>query len=206
MNAILNSQGKENEDPLDLQIYDIEKCFDKLWLHEVINRLYESGLRNDKLPLVFLENNNAQVAVKINGKLSSRTNINYIIMQGSVWGSICCVVLMEKLGKYAYNNPETLFYYKNLVGTPPLQMVDDIMGIQRCNSKSLYMNTMVNTFMDLEKLTLSQSKCHNIHIGKQNSKCPALKVNGKEMENYEQEIYLGDVVHKSTKNEPNIEG
>ena len=109
MNAILNSQGKENEDPLDLQIYDIEKCFDKLWLHEVINCLYESGLRNDKLPLLFLENNNAQVAVKINGELSSRTNIKDIIMQGSVWGSICCVVLMEKLGKYAYNNPETLF-------------------------------------------------------------------------------------------------
>ena len=67
------------------------------------------------------------------------------------------------------------------------------------------MNTMVNTFMDLEKLTLSQSKCHNIHIGKQNSKCPALKVNGKEVENSEQDIYLGDVVHKSTKNEPNID-
>ena len=65
------------------------------------------------------------------------------------------------------NNPKTLICYKNLVGTPPLQMVANVMAIQRCNSKSLYyMNSMVNTFMDLEKLTLSQSKCHNIHIGK----------------------------------------
>ena len=106
-----------------MQIYDIEKCFDKLWLHEVINCLYESGLRNEKLPLLFMENNNAQVVVKTNGELSTRINIKDSIMQGSIWGSICCVVLMDKLGKYVYNNPETLFYYKNMVGTPPLQVV-----------------------------------------------------------------------------------
>ena len=92
MNAILNSVSKENKEALDLQIYDIEKCFDSLWLHEVINCLFEAGLRNDKLPLLFLENANAQIAVKGNGLLSKRINIKNIIMQGSVWGSICCVV------------------------------------------------------------------------------------------------------------------
>ena len=101
MNAIRNSISKENGQALDFQIYDIEKCFDKLWLHEVINCLYEAGLRNDKLPLLFYENLNAQVAVKANERLSTRVNIKEIIMQGSVWGSICCVVLMENLGKIA---------------------------------------------------------------------------------------------------------
>ena len=205
MNAILNSNQKEHEEALDIQIYDIEKCFDKLWLHEVINSLYEAGLRNDKLPLLFLENKNAQVAVKTNGQLSNRTNIKEIIMQGSVWGSICCVVLMDKLGKYAYNNPETLFYYKSLVGTPPLQMVDDIMAIQKCDSKSLYTNNMINTFMDIEKLSLSKTKCHKIHIGKQKSECPVLKVDGDKMHDSIQEVYLGDIIHRSKKNKPNIE-
>ena len=37
-------------------------------------------------------------------------------------------VLMEKLGKIAYSNPDLLYFYKNLVGTPPLQMVDDVMA------------------------------------------------------------------------------
>ena len=144
---------------------DIEKCFDKLWLHEVINCLYEAGLRNDKLPLLFLENANAKVAIKSNGKLSTRVNIREIIMQGSVWGGICCVVLMDKLGKIAYRNPDLLYYYKNLVGTPPLQMVDDVMAIQTCSDKSLMINKTINMFMDLEKLSLSKKKCHNIHIG-----------------------------------------
>jgi hypothetical protein len=56
---------------------------------------------------------------------------------------------MDKLGKFAYNNPEMLYYYKNFVGTPPLQMVDDIMAIQSCSSKSLQINTTINTFIDL---------------------------------------------------------
>ena len=110
--------------------------FDYLWLHEVINCLYEAGLRNDKLPLLFLENNNAKVAVKCNNELSSRVSIKNIIMQGSVWGSLCCVVLMDKLGKLAYSNPDLLYYYKGVVGTPPLQMVDDIMALQKCSNKS----------------------------------------------------------------------
>ena len=72
MNAIINSLAKENKEALDVQIFDIEKCFDSLWLHEVINCLFDAGLRNDKLPLLFLENLNAQIAVKGNGLLSKR--------------------------------------------------------------------------------------------------------------------------------------
>ena len=82
-------------------MYDVEQCFDSLWLHEVIASLYEAGLKNDKLPLLFLENRNAQVAIKTPGGLSNRVSIGNVIMQGSVWGSLCCVVLLDKLGKLA---------------------------------------------------------------------------------------------------------
>ena len=98
MNAIFNSMSKDNGENLDCQVYDVETCFDALWLHEVVNCLYDAGLKNDKLTLLFLENNNANVAVKSNGGLSRRVNIKDIIMQGSVWGSLCCIVLMDKLG------------------------------------------------------------------------------------------------------------
>ena len=80
-------------------MYDVEQCFDSLWLEEVITSLYEAGFKNDKLPLLFLGNRNAQVSVKPFGGISKRINIRKIIMQGSVWGSLCCVVLMDKMGK-----------------------------------------------------------------------------------------------------------
>ena len=102
LNAIINSQIKSPGEALDIQVYDVDKCFDSLWLKEVISALFEAGLQNDKLPLLFLENRNAQVAVKTFGGITERTSITDIIMQGSVWGSLCCVALMDKLGKHAY--------------------------------------------------------------------------------------------------------
>ena len=54
MNAIINSVLKGNAEAIDVQVYDVEKCFDTLWLQECINDLYEAGLNNDKLPLLFL--------------------------------------------------------------------------------------------------------------------------------------------------------
>ena len=55
---------KGSEKAVDLQMYDVEKCFDALWLQECINDIYEAGLHNDKLPLLFMENSNAKVAAK----------------------------------------------------------------------------------------------------------------------------------------------
>ena len=204
LNAIMNSIN-ENEKALDFQVYDIEKCFDSLWLHEVINCLYDAGLNNDKLPLLFLENNNAKVAVKTNERISKRVSIQNLIMQGSIWGSLSCVVVMDKLGKLVYNKPELLYRYKGLVGTPPLMMVDDILGVQKCNNKSLEMNTAINTFVSLEKLKLSKQKCHNVHVGARNMKCPPLTIHGSEMKCSDQERYLGDILDKKGTCTTNIE-
>ena len=197
INAILNSQKNTHEEAIDVQIYDVEQCFDALWLQEVVTSLYEAGLRNDKLPLLFLENRNAQVAVKTPGGLSNRVNITNIIMQGSVWGSICCVVLMDKLGKLAYKHPELLYYYKGVVACPPLQMVDDILGVQKCSPQSVHLNTVINTFMEHQKLTLSKNKCHNIHIGSKANACRNLRVHESKMKESKSEKYLGDVLHNS---------
>ena len=192
------------EEALDMQVYDVEQCFDSLWLQEVITSLYEAGLKNYKLPLLFLENRNAQVAVKTPGGLSQRVNISNIIMQGSVWGSLCCVVLMYKLGKLLYNQPKLLYYYKGVVACPPLQMVDDILAVQKCSPQSVQVNTVVNTFMQLEKLTLSKTKCHNIHMGKYKSACQNLQVNGSRMHESRSEKYLGDILHNTGSLKPNI--
>ena len=205
INAITNSIRNKKEESVDFGVYDVEKCFDALWLHEVINCLYSAGLQNDKLPLLFLENNNAQVAVKTSSGISKRVNIKNIIMQGSVWGSICCVVLMDKLGQLAYSNPDLLYYYKGVVATPPLQMIDDVLGIQKCSPKSRTLNNSINTFIELEKLKLSKQKCHNVHIGKNPEKCQNFKVHGSKMDNSNQETYLGDKIDKSGKIKPTID-
>ena len=107
------------------------------------------------------------------------------------------VVLMDKLGQHVYSNPDLLFYYKGIVPTPPLQMVDDILGIQSCSEKSEKLNSTVNTFIELEKLKLSEKKCHKVHVGRNARNCRNLKVHEKTMANTSKETYLGDIIHKS---------
>ena len=86
VNAILNSVKKGPEEPIDICAYDIEKCFNALCSYECINVLYEAGLRNDKLVLLFLMNQKAQIAIKTTQGMTERVTIKNIIMQGTVWG------------------------------------------------------------------------------------------------------------------------
>ena len=63
--AVMNNIRKEKlKKNIDLGIYDIEKCFDKLWAQECYNDLYDNGFNNDKLPLLYQENINANITVK----------------------------------------------------------------------------------------------------------------------------------------------
>ena len=205
VSAILNSRKRQHGEALDIQVFDVETCFDALWLHEVITCLYNAGLQNDKLPLLFKENLNAQVAVKTPGGLSKRVNIRQIIMQGSVWGSLCCVVLMDKLGKLVYSKPELQYLYKGIVEVPTLQMVDDILSIQKCSPQAVQQNSVVNTFMELEKLKLNSKKCSKIHVGNKRELCQDLLVHEEKMVNANEDTYLGDKLHRDGNNKRNIE-
>ena len=77
----------------------MEKCFDKLWLQAAINSIYEAGLSNDFLNILYIDNKKANIAVKVNGKLTQRFNVENIVMQGSVWGGLKCTTTMDKLNK-----------------------------------------------------------------------------------------------------------
>ena len=67
------------------------------------------------------------------------------------------------------------------------------------------LNTAINTFINLEKLSLSKSKCNNIHVGSKHKNCPTLKVQDVKMENSKRETYLGDIIDESGTNKPNFE-
>ena len=66
------------------------------------------------------------------------------------------------------------------------------------------MNGVINTFIELEKLTLSRKKCNNVHIGKSENECHPLKVHGTQMNQSTQETYLGDKIDKSALLKPTL--
>ena len=44
--------------------------------------------------------------------------------------------------------------------------------------------------MDHKKLKLSEKKCFKMHVGKQNSNCPTLKVDGQKIKSVDTEKYF----------------
>ena len=195
INAIFNNITRRKLKDIDIQIMDVEKCFDKLWAKECFNDIYEDGVTNDKLSLLYQINKNAQVAIKTSSGLTKRTPISNIIMQGTVWGSILCTSTIHNLGKQCYASPQEMYQYKG-VPIPPLGMVDDIICVTNVN-QTQKMNQIINTFIESKKLKRSTTKCYQIHIGEGHLKCPKLKVHDSDMKVTQSEKYLWDIVNST---------
>jgi hypothetical protein len=64
INGVLNDVQQNNSSGVDVGIYDIAKCFDKMWYAETSNDLYKAGVQDDKFILVTNSNKECKVAVK----------------------------------------------------------------------------------------------------------------------------------------------
>ena len=196
-NAAQNSVRNRKEIALDFQLFDVEKCFDPLWPEECYNDIYDNGLNNDKLPLIKLGNTNVKAAIKTSEGRTDYFIISKAIMQGTVWGSLMCTSRVDKLSKLFYNKEDTFYKYRGQIPVPPLGMVDDILSIQKPeNAKQA--NIIINKFIELKKLTLSEKKCSRIKIGK-NVPTEEMKVHDYNMKESNKEKYIGDIIASNGK-------
>ena len=76
--------GKE----LWISFYDIEKCFDSLWLEDCKNSLWNCGVQYDILYLIYLLNRNADIIVKTPFGDTEAFRIPNLVKQGTALGPI----------------------------------------------------------------------------------------------------------------------
>ena len=121
INGVLNDvqQNKKNSNGIDLGIYDISKCFDKMWYTETSNDLFKAGVQDDTFILVTNSNKDCQVAVKTPwGGLTERVTLKELEMQGTVLSNIKCSVQIDSLGKDCITENKVLYMYKDCINTP----------------------------------------------------------------------------------------
>ena len=100
VNGIIHNVLKsKNMKPVLLQIYDYSQMFDSINLQKAISDVYDAGLNDDNLGLVYKANNDVQVAVNTPGGLSEHQQIKNIVLQGDTFGSILASVQVDTIGQ-----------------------------------------------------------------------------------------------------------
>ena len=199
ISAISNSVVNGTSPPIQVQITDVEKCFDKMWLQSCINSLYDAGLQNDMLNLLYIENKNANIAVKVNNILSKRKSVKNVEIQGSVWAGLKCTSMMDTLNQKVMAEKGLQYHYKEDKNIPigVRGMVDDTLGISNCGNEAIALNSAINSFIQTQRLTLSEKKSVVIHIGKKHQTtipCPTLKIHKSNMKEAKSAKYLGNLI------------
>jgi hypothetical protein len=227
VNGVINEVIKDKTKSLDIQILDYKQCFDSMWLEDTVNDLYEAGITDDNLALIYKSNENNQVAVKTPNGMTERMEMKKLVLQGEIFGPLECSVSVDKFGKECLEEQKYLYSYKQMVGIPPLAMIDDLFLMAGCGLDSVLLNSFINAKTKTKKLQFGVDKCHKLHVGKECSFCPNLYIDEwkiKEvdqveagqisheevledehlMEDLEEDKYLGDIIMNNGKNTKNI--
>ena len=111
-----NYLGKE----LWLTFYDIEKCFDSLWLEDCIDSLWDLGVKDHVLCLIYLMNIKATVTIKTPLGDTDPLFLSNFVKQGTVLGPI--------LDNCSLNNLSTdsIGYNLGSVKIKSMEFVDDL--------------------------------------------------------------------------------
>ena len=147
------------KEEIEIIFYDLWKCFDTLSLKECCNDLYEAGINDDRLSMIYQGGLKNNVAINTPIGKTERIEIKEIITQGGPLGPIQCSIHIDGIGKEALERNEYLYNYKN-VKIPPLAMMDDLATISTCGTDSIKCNAYINAKIEEKTLQLNADKCH----------------------------------------------
>ena len=108
--------------------------FDSINLNEAISDIYDAGLKNDNLALIFKANEEINMAVKTPGGLTECQVLRNIVLQGDTFGSILASVQVDSIGKHA-EKTGLGYLYKGILPVTMLGLVDDIIGVTEADLK-----------------------------------------------------------------------
>ena len=202
--GIINYCLKEDLE-VDLNLYDLAKCFDSMWFQETMNDLWDSGIQDDKFSLIAKMNEKCQIAVKTPVGVTDRFELEQIEMQGTKFSNIKCSIQVDTLGKECYTSSEGLFLYKKCVYVPPLGKIDDVASFAFSGPEAIKTNAIINAKIESKKLEFGPSKCYNIHLGKNQDTQSLSKVHNQPMNVKNYETYLGNIIFNSRTNDKNID-
>ena len=195
--GMINDVKNGKAEDIDIQGYDIHKCFDEMNYEETHNDLWDVGIHDDKFAMIAKLDEHANVVVKTPCGTTDKFELRRAIMQGTVFAPIKCSIQIDTLGRDCLANGDGLYEYKNVVDVPGLSMVDDLVGVTSCSDEAVKLNSIINVKIESKKLRFSITKCFKLHIGKKTGTCShKLKAHDENIKDVKSALYLGDILNQ----------
>ena len=146
MYSVIND-ALNSGDCLDLVSVDINKCYDEIMYCETHNDVYDAGVKDTNFFLMSKLDEESYVKVKTPVGMTENFVIKKSILQGPVLVPIKCSTQTDTLERDCLNDNSNLnlrYKYKDLVGIPPLGLMDDVLTISKCGLPAMEMIAVVN--------------------------------------------------------------
>lgn len=170
-----------------ITFYDIEKCFDSLWLQDCLNSLWDNGVQDDTLYFIYLLNKEANITVNTPFGNTLPFTLSNLVKQGTVMGPVLNNCSLDRMSK------ESSGYQMGLVNIKSLEFVDDIADPNRCLNSVYQSNKILEQVQVEKRLLFSSSKCELLRCSSDgNSANDHIHINGRKVKNSSCSKYLGD--------------
>ena len=159
---VISSKAKK---AIQLQIYDYKQMFDAINLKKAISDVYDTGLTNDSLSLLYQANSSVSMAVNTPSGLSDRQTIEDSVLQGDTFGSMLASVQVDCIAKEV-EKAGCGYKYQDTLPISMLGLVDDLIGITAADHRALQMNTIMKVKTAEKQLQFGTNKCKTMIIGR----------------------------------------
>ena len=165
--------------------YDIEKCFDSLWLQDCINSLWENGIIDVILLLVYFLNTKANIVVKSPFGETKLFICSSIVKQGTVLGPVLSNCSLDRILVESHG------YFLGSVEIKPIEFVDDIADPNEGQLSAQMTNKITEHIQHERRLMFSEEKCELLKVNSKEGD-ETIQANGKSVKTVRVVRYLGD--------------
>ena len=155
---------RKNSKPIMLQLYDYSQMFDSIDLRQAISDIYEAGMKDDSLALLYEANKEIFMAVNTSEGLTDRQKIYNSVLQGDTWSSLLASNQVDAIGQECLESGYG-FKYKECLPVGMFGFVDDSVGITEAGYKAQMFNALFNIKTAEKFLQFGVKKCKYMLVG-----------------------------------------
>ena len=165
INGIIHDVMKRaNSKPITLQLYDYSQMFDSIDLKQAISDIYEAGLKDNSLVLLYEANKEIFMAVNTGEGPTDRQKIENSVLQGDNWSSLLASNQVDLIGQECLESGYG-YKYKECLPVGMLGFVDDTLGITEAGYKAQMFNALFNIKTAEKFLQFGVKKCKYLVVG-----------------------------------------